>query len=110
MTLLERIIKEKYPAYSSSVDNVYRSFGFHFANMVIMRNDYFEEYCSFMFDVLEAAKASLLSEGWLIDLNREKMFARKLGYMAEVVTNIYIAKKRAEHIRIKEMNVAYLEA
>lgn len=108
ISLMQEVIRTMFPDYFVCMQNALNSHSFHFANMVVMRTDYFDEYCTFMFGVLEKIKELLLSQGWLVDLKKERIFARKLGYLAELLTNIYIQKKSSEGVRVKMMNIAYL--
>lgn len=110
LTLMQDVIREMFPDYYKSMQNALKSHSFHFANMVIMHTYFFDEYCKFMFGVLEEIKNMLLSQGWLVDLKKERLFSRKLGYLAELLTNIYIQRKILDGVRIKMMNIAYLES
>ena len=74
-----------------------------------MRNDIFDEYCSFLFDVLEKVESTLLEEGWYNDLHKEKVFSRKLGYFGEYITDLFIRKKKADGVKIKELYIAFLK-
>lgn len=109
ISLMRDVIQTMFPDYLACMQKALRSHSFHFANMVVMRTDYFDEYCTFVFGVLEEIKKLLLSQGWLVDLKKERMFARKLGYLAELLTNIYIQKKYSEGVRVKMMDIAYLQ-
>lgn len=108
ITITQNIVNAIYPDYSSVMDESLKSHRIHFANMVVMRTDYFDEYCTFVFNVLDYVKEMLVSQDWIIDLKREKIFSRKLGYIAELLTNCYIKKKKAEGVKISMCNVAYL--
>lgn len=108
ISLMRMVVKDKYPDYSLCLEDILKKHTFHFANMTVMKSNYFDEYCSFLFGVLEEVKEILVSQGWLIDLNREKIFSRKLGYLAELLTNVYLQKKLIDGVKIKKLNVAYL--
>lgn len=99
-----------YPSYQPFVKGCLRSHRLYFGNMTVMRNDIFDEYCTFMFSVLEDVKQTIISGGYLTDLRGEKMFSRKLGYLAELLTDTYINYKASvESLRVKPLTVAFLK-
>lgn len=104
MLLAKRIIEESYPAYIDTFNQTFYGRTFHFGNMVIMRNDLFDEYCTFIFGVFDKMKEILISEGWLLDLYKEKAFSRKLGYVGEALTSVFISKKEAEGVAVKTLS------
>ena len=108
MECISSIIKDDYPSYYKYIRESEHLASFHFGNMSVMRNDLFEEYCSFIFEVLDKVENRLLAENWYKDLHWERSFSRKLGYFAEYLTNIFILKKKEEHFRIKRLDVAIL--
>lgn len=109
MELLRSIIKKYYPAYFDYIQYLETPSSFYFGNMSVMRNDIFDEYCSFLFDVLEKVESTLLEEGWYNDLHKEKVFSRKLGYFGEYITDLFIRKKKADGVKIKELYIAFLK-
>ncbi len=72
-------------AYQRLIENGEQSF-FNF-NMLIARAEVFDDYCSFLFSVLERAEALTTPKGW----ERTDRFA---GYMGENLTTIYFLKNR----------------
>ena len=56
-------------------------------NMLIARAEVFDDYCSFLFSVLERAEALTAPKGW----ERADRFA---GYMGENLTTLYFLKNR----------------
>lgn len=109
LDLLDRTIREKYPEYSEILRREMRAHKYRFANMSVMRNDLFEEYCEFMFGVTESIKRALVEEKYIADLRNEKIFSRKLGYIGEILTHLYIRRKEAQGVAVKSMNVAFLD-
>lgn len=109
MDILRDVVKRYFPHYYDYTQYKEEPSSFYFGNMSVMKNDLFEEYCIFLFNVLEKVEQILLEEGWYKDLHNEKAFSRKLGYFGEYLTDIYIRKKKAEKIRIKELYVTILK-
>lgn len=95
------------PDYSTALTKTLRSKKLYYGNMTVMRDTEFEAYCGFLFSSLNKVKSILLDEGYLKNLSEEKIFARKLGYLAEILTSVYISRRKSENnIRIKEFHVA----
>lgn len=109
LSILSEFIQEFYPQYTKVLENTFQSNKFYFANMSIMKDIYFNEYCTFLFDILEKIKLKLIQEQYLINLKDEKIFSRKLGYIAELLTNIYINKKKEESIPVKELDIVFIK-
>lgn len=109
MDLVRSVIKEYYPAYFNHIQYVEKPSSFYFGNMSVMKNDIFEDYCCFMFDVLERVESILIESGWYNNLHKEKVFSRKLGYFGEYLTDLFIRKKKAESIKVKELYTAFLK-
>ena len=72
-------------AYEKNVTNDERYF-FNF-NMLIAKAEVFDEYCSFLFRVLERTEELVTPKGW----ERADRFA---GYLGENLTTIYFLKNR----------------
>lgn len=53
LDMTEKIIQEKYPQYSEAFSKVMERTWAHMFNMFVMRRDYFDEYCNWLFDVLQ---------------------------------------------------------
>ena len=82
---LEETAPDYLEAYQKLIENGEQSF-FNF-NMLIARAEVFDDYCSFLFAVLERAEALTTPKGW----ERSDRFA---GYMGENLTTIYFLKNR----------------
>lgn len=82
---LEDTAPDYLEAYQRLIENGEQSF-FNF-NMLIARAEVFDDYCSFLFSVLERAEALTTPKGW----ERSDRFA---GYMGENLTTIYFLKNR----------------
>lgn len=109
LAVLDNIVKEKDPEYHRPLRRAFRAHRYYFGNMSVMRSYYFDEYCTFMFGVLEELKRRFIDDGYLIDLKSERMFARKLGYLGEVLTHVYLSKKESDGVKVKRLNIAYLD-
>lgn len=88
--LLSRSVEYLYADYAETLRSMLKSHTMYYANMSVMKTEIFDDYCTFMFSILENVKRRLISDKYLIDLGSEKMFSRKLGYLGELLTNLYI--------------------
>ena len=84
LELLEKIIRERYPAYLRSYDSVLgRRWGYMF-NMMIMQEDLLDKYCVWLFDVLF---------GLFENVDTESMSAydkRFPGRIGEILFNVWL--------------------
>lgn len=79
-----RIIAEAYPNYLPIFDKVMKKRRAHMFNMFIMKRDAFENYCSFMFDVLDELEE-------LIDISDYSVQeARVYGYISELLMDVWL--------------------
>ena len=108
--LMTASVGRLYPSYLPFARKGLKSHRLYFGNMAVMRNDLFDEYCTFMFSVIEDIKSTLISEGYLTDLRGEKIFSRKLGYIAELLTDTFINYKAVvDSLKVRELTVAFLK-
>lgn len=83
---LRAVIKENSPEYLNSFERVAGSRSAHIFNMFIMRRDYLDSFCSFMFPILfEVERRTDFS-------NRNEFESRVCGYLAEFLLDTWIIK------------------
>lgn len=85
--LTENAIKKLTPEYLDAWRQLETSYFLLSYNMFIMRRDVFEEYCSWVFTVLEEVDRFYLNQG--IQCNN-----RYLGYIAELLNTVYAMKHK----------------
>ncbi len=96
-------IEKKYPAIAPYLDALQGNEAY-FCNMFIMRRELFEQYCSFIFDVLDS-----FEENNDISAYNTQQY-RVTGFLAERLTNIFIHYIIGTGTyRIKELQMAYFE-
>lgn len=96
----ENIIKELYPEYSIAFNKVMNRTWAHMFNMFVMRKNYFDEYCEWLFTILfELEKRIDIS-------NYTTMEARVFGFISELLLDVWLETKQ---IRYKEVNVSFME-
>jgi len=96
----ENIIKEIYPEYSMAFNKVMNRTWGHMFNMFVMRKDYFDEYCDWLFTILfELEKRIDIS-------NYTTMEARVFGFISELLLDVWLETKQ---VKFKEVNVSFME-
>ena len=83
------IIRERHPEYEKAAVEVYgRTWGYMF-NMLVMKRDFFREYCDFLFDILfELEKRPLPGQ------NGSAFERRLYGRVSEILFNVWLAKQK----------------
>ena len=92
-----KVIKEDYPEYLSSFDMVMKRRSLHLYNMMIMRKDIFDDYCSFLFDVLAKVEG------------RIERKERILGFLAERLMDVYIETRKIEYQEVFIYNTEVID-
>lgn len=96
----EKIIQEKYPQYIVAFTKVMKRTWAHMFNMFVMRKDYLDEYCTWLFDVLQELENRT-------DITKYNVIeARIYGYISELLLDVWLETKQYEYY---EQNVAFLE-
>ena len=97
---IKKIIKMQYPSYIEAFEKVMNSRKLHIYNMFVMNKALFDEYCTWLFDILFTLEKR-------IDItNYDKYNARVFGFLSERLFNIWLEKKQ---LKIKTVNVVFLE-
>lgn len=94
------ILSEKYPEYLSAFDAVMRRTYGHRFNMFVMRRDYLDSYCTWLFDILfELEKRLDISE---YSVNDSRVF----GFIGERLLDVWLKKNGYP---FKELSYIFLE-
>lgn len=100
LDMTEKIIQEKYPQYSAAFIKVMNRTWAHMFNMFVMRRDYFDEYCTWLFAVLQELENRTDISGY------NTVEARIYGYISELLLDVWLETNKLEYY---EQNVAFLE-
>lgn len=96
-------IKKNYHDIAPFTDTLHGTKAY-FCNMFIMKRDLFNEYCAFMFDVLENFEQNNDISGY----NPQQY--RVTGFIAERLTNVFLHYAIAKNTyKVKELQIAYFE-
>ena len=91
-------LKEKYPQYTEDIETYNNSEYGYYTNIFVMKKEIFNDYCSWLFDILfEVEKQTDIS-------NYDFQEARIYGYISEWLFGIYITHlKRTTNLKIQEL-------
>ena len=98
------IISERYPQYLDSYDKILKKKSGYMFNMFVMRADFADEYCSFLFDVLHELDKR-------VDTSNYSAFqARYPGRVGEILLNVWLDKEVGEQgLKVKEIQHIHME-
>ncbi len=94
MDTLREVFKDNYPEDLALFDRCMNRRSLHLYNMFIMRKDIFEDYCSFLFDLLKKTEERLG--------DADRMY----GFLGERLLDVYLTKK---HLSYQELPVLHTE-
>ena len=96
----KEIIDRKYPEYSASFDKCMKHTHMHAFNMFIMKKEKFNEYCSWLFDILFDVEEELK------DKEYSAFHARYPGRVSELLLDVWLEKNNYSY---KELPFIYME-
>lgn len=99
LDIVINLIKEKYPEiYPYALKSLYSTESF-FANMMIMKKEYFNEYCEWIFDILFTAEQ-------LIDISEYDSYQKRIwGFIAERLANCFLEYLKAKNTYLKHTSL-----
>ena len=102
MDVLLEILHNDYPEYREAVDKYFNGTLFYPCNMFIMKKEYFDKYCNWLYEVLEKFDKK-------IDISKysEERY-RTAGHMGERLLGVYYTylKLKNPNLKSKEMQIA----
>ncbi|WP_195218197.1 DUF4422 domain-containing protein [Turicibacter sanguinis] len=94
-----KIIEYKYPEYTQSFDKIMNRRSGYMFNMFIMKKDLVEQYCEWLFSILEELETK-------IDISSYSKFqARLYGRVSELLFNVWIEKNSVQFIEVPHMHM-----
>jgi len=100
LTLTEKILETKYPAYVSAYHLVMNRTKAHRFNMLIMKKAQLNDYCSWLFDILFELEQQ-------IDIDRYDAYNQRLfGFISERLLDVFL---EANHLTYKDIPVLFME-
>lgn len=95
-----KIVNEKYPEYKDSLNKVMNRRSMHAFNMFIMKKEYLDEYCTWLFDILFELEKRMK------DKEYDAFHSRFYGRISERLLDIWLDHKG---YRYKEISFMYME-
>lgn len=101
LILTKKIITEKYPEYLTFYERVMNRTTAHRFNMLIMKKDIFDRYCTWLFDILFELEQQL-------DISSYNAYNQRIfGFISERLLDVFV---EANHISYKELPVLFMES
>lgn len=100
LDLAEAIIKETYPDYLPAFEKVMNRTWAHMFNMFVMRRDLFDDYMTWMFDILFDLEKRVDITSW------DTYESRIYGFVSELLLDVWLEKN---HVSYHEQNVSFME-
>lgn len=100
LNVLGKTIKELAPDYFDAYETVMNRSWAHMFNMFVMKKEYFDKYCGWMFPILQEVDRRIDVKGYT------PMEARTVAYFGEFMLDIWNEKNR---IPYKEVDVMFME-
>jgi hypothetical protein len=91
MTILSMVMRKRFPEYFKTLENICDGIKFHPFNMLLCRKGLFDDYCQWMFTILEECEKYIMPSPYT-------NARRALAYMAELLTGVYFIHRQ---LRIK---------
>ena len=91
INVLENIVKNNYPELYQILEDTLNGNSIYLANMIVIKIDFLDEYCSIMFDILQKHIDKELELGLISDPLQDKKYSRVSGYLAELITSTYVS-------------------
>lgn len=98
--ILREVIKEIHPDYLDAYDMVMQRNHAHMFNMFIIKKDYFDKYCEWLFPIIFEADKRIDTK------NYTAMEARAVAYFGEFMMDVWNEKQK---IQYKELPVMFME-
>lgn len=90
LDLTGEIIREKYPAYAPAFDALKKRTSAHMFNMLILRRDHLDAYCTWLFDILFELEKR-------VDVTDYDAFhARFFGRVSELLLDVWLSQQSLE--------------
>ena len=94
-----KIIQEKYPEYTPSVEKVMKHRYMHAFNMFVMKKKYINEYCEWLFSILFEL------ENRMKDKKYDDFHARFYGRVSELLLDVWLDKTKYSYKELPFINI-----
>lgn len=101
---MTEIIERDYPEYVPAMKRVYQRTWAHMYNMFIMKQRPFDEYCTWMFDILSKVEQAVATEVQTYSTYEQRVY----GFLSELLLDIWL-ETNAEY-QVVEQRYAFMES
>lgn len=108
ISLLENVVKVFFPEYFDALQTVLNGKNLASGNMVIMKYNYYKEYCTFVFGVLLKHIEKTKEQNVIADPYTDARYSRISGYLSELLTYTYIVKHK-DRYKVKMVDCIFIE-
>ncbi|MFT9085568.1 DUF4422 domain-containing protein, partial [Liquorilactobacillus sp.] len=100
LIIIRDILLDKYPEYVETFDYVLGKNSSSYYNMFVMKKINFNNYCTWLFDILFESEKKIDISGY------DTQEARVFGYLAEILINVWVFKNnmKIKYLPIKNTN------
>lgn len=99
LEITEDIIKTKYPEYLENFQKLHKRTSAHMFNMFIMKKEYFNKYCEWLFDILEELEKRVDNSKY------DSFHARFYGRISELLLDIWIETNKLNYVEVPVMSM-----
>ena len=107
LDLTREIIREQCPQYLKTCDRVYRQRSGYMFNMFLMRKELADEYCSWLFPILEELENRMASQAQTQKLSAFQ--GRFYGRVSEILFNVWLAEQKKAGKTVCEADCIFME-
>ena len=99
LDITKEIIKERCPEYLENFNKLHKRTSAHMFNMFIMKREYFNKYCEWLFSILEELEKR-------VDTSQYDSFhARFYGRVSELLLDVWIDTNKLNYVEVPIMNI-----
>lgn len=94
-----KILEEKYPEYLKEFDKLKKRRCAHMFNMMVMKKDILDKYCTWLFDILKELEIKIPPQ------NFDSFHARYLGRVSELLLDVWIDTNNLKYKEVKVIDM-----
>lgn len=88
------IIREKYPAYADAFEGLKKRTSAHMFNMMILRKDHLDAYCTWLFDILFELERRVDASAY------DAFHARFFGRVSELLLDVWLSQQGLDVVEV----------
>lgn len=104
---LREIFVNDYLEFFKYFENTLKSEMLYYGNISVMSSELFNQYCSFVFSILDKLEKKLIEDSLFIQPLKERSLSRIFGYIGELLTNTFIIYCKDHNRKILELPLLF---